>query len=343
MMKKILNTLYVTSPHSYLQRDGKNIVVSIEQETIFRAPIHLFEGVVYFGYLGASPGAIELCTQNSVAISFHAPSGRFLGRVVGPTTGNILLRRRQYRLADNEPESAVVTRQILLAKVLNSRTVLLRARRDHSDKIQDALNLAIDRLATVVECVRSESKLNVLRGYEGDAAQAYFEVFNSLLVDNEATFSFHGRSRRPPLDPVNAVLSYMYAIFAHDCTSALESVGLDPSAGFLHRDRPGRRSLALDLMEEFRACLIDRFVLSLFNRKQLKEKDFSCREGNTVLLQDDARKRILSSWQDRKQETIMHPWIKEQIQVGLLPYVQARLLARFIQGDFDAYPSFIWK
>jgi CRISPR-associated protein Cas1 len=343
MMKKILNTLYVTSPHSYLQRDGENIVVSIEQEPVFRAPIHLFEGVVYFGYLGASPGAIGLCTQNGVAISFHSSSGRFLGRIIGPTTGNVLLRRQQYRLADSEPENAVVTRQVLLAKVLNSRTVLLRARRDHPEKVQDALDSAIKRLAVIVDYIRNENGLNVLRGYEGDAAQAYFEVFNSLLIDSEAVLGFHGRSRRPPLDPVNAVLSYMYAIFAHDCTSALESIGLDPSVGFLHRDRPGRRSLALDLMEEFRACLIDRFVLSLFNRRQLKEKDFVFREGDAVLLQDEARRKILASWQDRKQETIMHPWIKEKIQVGLLPYVQARLLARFIQGESDTYPSFVWK
>jgi CRISPR-associated protein Cas1 len=343
MMKKILNTLYVTTPESYLQRDGENIVVSIEQNPVFRAPIHLFEGVVYFGYLGASPGAIELCIQNGVTVSLHSRSGRFLGRIVGPTTGNILLRKQQYRLADCEPEKAVVAPKVLLAKILNSRTVLLRARRDHVDKVEDTLDASIERLAEIARLIQEERALNILRGYEGDAAQVYFGVFNSLLIGNDPLLSFNGRSRRPPLDPVNAVLSYMYAISAHDCTSALESVGLDSSAGFLHRDRPGRRSLALDLMEEFRACLIDRFVLSLFNRQQLKKRDFIFREGNTVLLQDDARKRILSSWQDRKQETIMHPWIKERVQVGLLPYVQARLLARFIQGDLDTYPSFIWK
>jgi CRISPR-associated protein Cas1 len=343
MMKKILNTLYVTTPESYLQRDGENIVVSVEQKPVFRAPVHLFEGIVYFGYLGASPGAIELCTQNNVTISLHSQSGKFLGRIVGPTTGNILLRRQQYRLADSEPSNAVVARQILLAKILNSRTVLLRARRDHSDRVQNELDSSIERLATIVRFVQGESNLNILRGYEGDAAQVYFQIFNNLLLDDDPFFSFHGRSRRPPLDPVNAVLSYMYAISAHDCTSALESVGLDPSAGFLHRDRPGRRSLALDLMEEFRACLIDRFVLSLFNRKQLKKKDFAFQGDRSVLLQDDARKKVLADWQERKQEMIMHPWIKERVQVGLLPYVQARLLARFIQGDLDTYPSFIWK
>jgi len=342
-MKKMLNTLYITTPESYIKRDGENIVVTVEGKPPFRAPIHLFESIVYFGYLGASPGAIALCMQHGVTISMHSQSGRFIGRVEGPVSGNVLLRRQQYRLADIEPCNALVSQNIVLAKLLNSRTVLQRARRDHAEKIGSSLDRAIDRLQDIGKRESAETRLNIIRGYEGDGAQAYFGVFNAIILQDKQFFFVDGRTRRPPLDPVNALLSYMYSILAHDCKSALESVGLDPAVGFLHRDRPGRSSLALDLMEEFRACLVDRFVVSLINRKQLDRKDFVIRENGAVAIKDEARKLILAAWQDRKQDSVYHPWIKESVQIGLLPYVQALLMARYVRGDLDIYPAYIWR
>jgi CRISPR-associated protein Cas1 len=342
-MKKHLNTLFVTTQGAYLAKDGETVAVRIDGEVKLRLPIHTLDGIVCFGNVSCSPFLMGFCAERDVAISFLTENGRFLARVQGPVSGNVLLRREQYRCADDMIFSARISRSFLTGKVANSRLVLQRALRDHSDKIDsEPLDTAVKRLSTSLTRLQDELDLDMVRGVEGDAAHVYFEVFDHLVTRNKDAFYFHQRSRRPPLDRVNCLLSFLYTLVMHDVRSSLECVGLDPAVGFLHRDRPGRPGLALDVMEEFRP-LADRLALSLINLGQLQEKDFIISETGAVRMKDDARKTLLVSYQKRKQDEIVHPFLEKKMPVGLLFHTQALLLARFLRGDLDGYPPMIWR
>ncbi len=346
-MRRHLNTLYVTSQDAWLNKDGLNVVVSVEGEERGRVPIHTIGAVVTFGRVLASPPLMGACADAGVTITHLTENGRFLARVEGPVSGNVLLRRTQYRWSDDVPRRDGVIRAIVIAKTANQRAVLARALRDHGDALsapeKEALEAACARLAEIARRCWKPVDGDTLRGYEGEAAHAYFSVFDHLIRGDKAEFKFNGRSRRPPLDAVNALLSFVYVLLAADARSALETVGLDPAVGFLHRDRPGRPSLALDLMEEFRPFFADRLALSLINRRQLGPKDFRKIENGAVLLNDDGRKAVLVAYQERKRDELVHPFIEEKMTVGLLWHVQAQLLARHLRGDLDGYPPFLWK
>jgi CRISPR-associated protein Cas1 len=299
---------------------------------------------VCFGNVLCSPFLLGFCADNDVAISFLTERGRFLARVQGPVSGNVLLRREQYRKADDQAATVEVTKSVLTGKLANCRTVLQRALRDHGEKLNsEALKEVSSRMSYYLERLDAEAQLEALRGIEGDAAHMYFSVFNELITAQKEDFSFEERNRRPPLDNVNSLLSFVYTLLAHDVRSALESVGLDPAVGFLHRDRPGRPGLALDLMEEFRPFFADRLVLSLINLRKVQGNGFTKSDSGAVLMSDETRKEVLVSYQNRKQEEIMHPFIGEKIHVGMLFYIQALLFSRFLRGELDAYPPFIWR
>lgn len=343
-MKKIGNTLYVTTPNSYIALDGEALSIIRDEEPTRHIPLLNLDGVITFGYTGASPAALRACAERGIEFSFFTESGRFLARVSGNPCGNVLLRKAQYRFSDSEAESLKIARNFLTGKLFNSRWVIERAIRDYKLRLDtEKLSSASHYIAERISDVGTAVSLDELRGFEGEAASMYFSVFDDLILQQKDSFSFKGRNKRPPLDNVNAMLSFAYTLLAHDCASALNSVGLDPYVGFLHRDRPGRTSLALDLMEEFRSVLADRFVLSLINNRQLSSNCFSKKENGAVLMTDDARKKFLASWQQKKKETITHPFIDEKIEWGTAPYVQALLLARYIRGDLDEYPPFMWK
>ncbi|MFC0169163.1 type I-C CRISPR-associated endonuclease Cas1c [Pseudoduganella danionis] len=346
-MRRQLNTLYVTTEGAWLHKDGENIVMDVEGETKARIPVHMLESMVCFGRVLVSPPLLGFCAEKGICISFLSSYGKFLARVEGPVSGNVLLRREQYRRSEKIQEDLEIVRNVLKGKIFNQRAVLARAMRDHgagfSTDGSDRLRYALLRLKRIGEQLFSIDEIDILRGMEGEAAQLYFSVFDLLIrVDNSA-FRFTNRSRRPPLDPVNALLSFIYTLLTHDCRSALETVGLDPAVGFLHRDRPGRPSLALDLMEEFRPVFADRLVLSLLNRRQIIERDFRTMDNGAVILRDDARKKVLIAYQDRKREDIYHAFIDEKVPLGQFPFVQAQLLARHLRGDLDGYPPFLWK
>ncbi len=343
-MKKHLNTLFVTTQGAYLSKEGENIVVKVENAVRLRMPIHLLSSVVCFGNVLCSPFLLGFCAEKGVCVSFLTEHGRFLARVLGPVSGNVLLRREQYRKADDQKSTVDVARNVLVGKLANCRTVLQRALRDHADKVDvPALREALSGLTLGVERLGRESELDSLRGIEGNAANLYFGVFNELITAQKDDFVFEKRNRRPPLDNVNALLSFVYTLVMHDVRSALETVGIDPSVGFLHRDRPGRPGLALDMMEEFRPFLADRLVLSLINLKKIRGEGFKRTESGAVTMSDETRKEVLISYQNRKQEEIVHPFLDEKVSVGTLFHVQALLLARAIRGDLDGYPPFIWK
>ncbi|HDR16472.1 MAG TPA: type I-C CRISPR-associated endonuclease Cas1 [Desulfobacteraceae bacterium] len=343
-MKKHLNTLFVTTQGAYLSKEGETVLVRVEKETRLRVPIHTLGGIVCFGNVLCSPFLMGSCAERDVAVSFLSEHGRFLARVQGPVSGNVLLRREQYRRADDMDMSARIARSVLTGKVANSRTVLRRALRDHPEKVDNtSLEDAAGKLGHSLENIQSGLPLDTLRGIEGESAHTYFGVFDHLIVSQKDGFSFRERNRRPPLDRVNCLLSFIYTLLMHDVRSALESVGLDPAVGFLHRDRPGRPGLALDMMEEFRPFLADRLTLSLINLNQVKEKGFTQSESGAVLMDDETRKSVLVAYQNRKQEEIYHPFIEEKVSIGLLFFIQALLLARFLRGDLDGYPPFIWK
>lgn len=342
-MKKHLNTLFVTTQGAYLAKDGETVAVRIEKEVRLRIPVHTLDGIVCFGNVGCSPFLMGFCAERDVAISFLTENGRFLARVQGPVSGNVLLRREQYRRADDEDFSARLSRAFITGKVANSRVVLKRALRDHGKKLDTAaIEEAVKRLTTSIKRLQDGLALDVVRGVEGDAAHLYFSVFDHLVIRNKKAFYFHQRSRRPPLDRINCLLSFLYTLILHDVRSAVECVGLDPAVGFLHRDRPGRPGLALDLMEEFRP-MADRLALSLVNLGQLREKDFVISEAGSVRMKDEARKTLLTSYQKRKQDVIAHPFLEKKMPVGLLFHTQALLLARFLRGDLDGYPPMIWR
>jgi len=343
-MKRLLNTLYVTTQGSYLHREGETVEVSQEGQVKLRVPIHTLQGIVCFGQVSMSPPLMGLCAEKQVMVSFLSRNGRFLARIEGPVSGNILLRREQYRRADNEACCAEIASNIVTAKINNCRVVLQRGLRDHPDaEGSQELASSIEHLTTLISSVETLLSPDSIRGLEGEAAQKYFSVFNHLIYAQKEEFFFFERNRRPPLDNVNALLSFLYTILAHDVTSALESVGLDPAAGFFHKDRPGRPSLALDLMEEFRPYLVDRLTLSLINLKQVNAKGFQKTETGAVLMDDETRKTVLVAYQNRKAEETTHPFLNEKIAIGLLPYAQALLMARYLRGDLEGYPPFIWR
>lgn len=344
-MKKLLNTIYVTTEGASLRKDGENLVAEIDGAERSRVPLHMLSAVVVFGAIFVSPPLMAALTAAGITLTFLDRNGRFQARLEGPVTGNVLLRRAQYRVCDTPEE---VVRSIVIGKVANQRAVLMRALRDYGEEYdagdRETIAGVTDRLAQIIRRVeRADDTLDRLRGSEGEAANLYFSVFDHLIRSPDAEMRWTGRSRRPPLDPVNALLSFLYTLLTHDCRSALESVGLDPAAGFLHRDRPGRPSLALDLMEELRPVLADRLALSLINRRQLRVNDFEVQDGGAVLMTDDARRTVLTAWQERKREERLHPFLEEKAPLGLVPYLQAQMLARHLRGDIDAYPPWFWK
>jgi len=343
-MKHLLNTLYVTTQGAYLSREGETVLVRVEGETRLQVPVHTLGSIVCFGVVSCSPFLMGLCAERNVAISFLTEHGRFLARVEGPVSGNVLLRREQYRRADDMDTAAEIARGIIIAKIANCRTVLLRAARERPDDPgASPLAETASYLAQLLKDLEAPTPLDVVRGHEGDAARAYFAVFNHLITAQKEDFFFHERSRRPPLDNMNALLSFLYTLLVHDVAGALEGVGLDPAVGYLHRDRPGRPSLALDIMEEFRPYLADRLALSLVNRQQVKGQGFRRTETGAVLMDDETRKEVLVAYQKRKQEEIQHPFLGEKVAVGLLPHLQALLMARYLRGDLDGYPPFLSK
>jgi CRISP-associated protein Cas1 len=343
-VKQLLNTLFVTTQGSYLCQKGDTVLVRVENEDKLRVPIHTLGSIICFGQVSCSPFLMGLCGEKNVTLSFLTENGRFLARVHGPVRGNVLLRREQYRQADDLASSAQVARSIVIAKIANCRVVLMRATRDRPDNSYNSRILSVcNVLGQLLDELEHELPLEVIRGKEGEAAKIYFDVFDHLITANKEAFYLRDRNRRPPLDNTNALLSFLYTILVHDIESALESVGLDPAVGFLHRDRPGRPSLALDLMEEFRPYLADRLALSLVNRQQIKSDGFKKTESGAVMMDDDTRKTVLVAWQKRKQEEITHPFLNEKVQIGLLPYIQALLLARFLRGDLKGYPPFLSK
>ena len=343
-MRQLLNTLYVTTQGAYLARDGETVSVRVERETRLRVPLHTLDGIVCLGQVSCSPPLMGLCAERGVSISFLTERGRFLARVQGPVSGNVLLRREQYRRADDEDVSSELARAVVIGKIANCRTVLLRAKREPR-RGEDAVALAevSHRLGKLTKELAAPVPPAVVRGREGEAARLYFGVFDELITAQKDVFVFSTRSRRPPLDNMNALLSFLYTLLMHDVASALETVGLDPAVGYLHRDRSGRLGLALDMMEEFRPFLADRIALTLVNRLQVRGNGFETTESGAVMMNDATRKEVLVAYQNRKQEEIQHPFLGEKVPIGLLPYVQALLLARHLRGDLDGYPPFIWR
>ncbi len=343
-MRHLLNTLFVTSEDIYLSLDGENVVANREEQIAARYPLHTLSGIITFSYAGASPALMGACAERGISLAFCTPRGRFLARVSGENNGNVLLRRTQYRMADDVQQSCRIARTMIFGKLYNARWSIERTRRDHGMRLDgEKLGRASQTIQELLPAVSQETELDRLRGLEGVGATAYFGVLDDMVLRDKETFFFHTRSRRPPLDPFNAMLSFAYSLLANDCAAALESVGLDSYVGFLHRDRPGRSSLALDLMEELRPCMADRFVLTLINNRMIKSSDFIQRENGSVLLQDDARRAFLKHWQEKKRETITHPYLGEKLPWGLVPFLQALLLARYLRGDLDEYPPFLWK
>lgn len=343
-MRRLLNTLYIFTEDAYLTLDGENVVARVQGKEIGRVPLHTLESIISFAYPGASPALMAGCAKRGVSLSFLDQKGRFLASACGEVNGNVLLRREQFRWADDEDKSLELARSFVLGKLFNSRWVLQRCVRDHAGRVdEDVLGHASELLAASMASVRECSDMAALRGIEGDAAAAYFSAFDELLLRDGETFYFCGRTRRPPTDAVNAMLSLFYTVLANDCALALSAVGLDPFVGFMHVDRPGRRSLALDVMEELRPVMVDRFVVAAVNNRVVDAESFTTRETGEVRLTDDGRKALFTSWQERKREKITHPFLKEKVPWGLVPHVQAQLLAKCIRGDLDAYPPLLWK
>ena len=343
-MRKMLNTLFITSEDAYLALENENVVIHKGKEKAGQYPLQVLESILSFSYKGASPALMGACVEKGIGLSFLTRSGRLLARAAGFSSGNVLLRRQQYRIADDLAASCRVARNMVFGKVYNSRWVLERTLRDHSLRVDsEKMDVASQRLQESLTPILASEDLNGLLGMEGKAATYYFDVWDEMILNQKDVFRFKGRNRRPPLDRVNALLSMTYTLLTHDCAAALESVGLDAFAGFLHRDRPGRTSLALDLMEELRAPLADRLVLTLINTRVVQKQHFRVQSGRAVLLTDEGRKLLLNAWQTRKKEEITHPYLKEKVPWGLIPYVQALLLTRYLRGDLDEYPPFLWK
>lgn len=343
-MKRLLNTLYITQPDVYLALDGDNILLLKEQEKLGRFPLHNLESIVSFGYTGASPALMGYCADRDISITFMTMSGRFLARVIGQSKGNVVLRKKQYLESEDEMSSARIARNFIVGKIYNHKWMIERMTRDYPMRVDVAAFKEISKqLSALLLDVKACEDLERLRGLEGQAAVSYNKAFGRMILQQTDDFFFHARSRRPPLDNVNAMLSLAYTLLASDMAAALEAVGLDAYVGFLHRDRPGRASLALDVMEELRGVYADKFVLSLINKKVVNKDDFVTKENGAVLMTDEARKKFLTAWQNKKQEKIMHPYLGEKISWGLVPHAQALLLARYLRNDLDEYPPFLWK
>lgn len=343
-MRKLLNTLYVSTQGAYLHREGETVLVEKDKQKLLQLPIHTISGIVCFGNVSCSPFLLGFCAERNVAVSFLTEYGRFLAEVRGPVSGNVLLRRQQYRMADEPSASKAIAANVIRGKLANGRVVINRVIRDHGAKVDNtALQNAVKNIERTLLAIPGARDVNEARGFEGIAAAEYFNVFNHLIVNQKQDFVFTERSRRPPLDEVNALLSYVYTLLAHDVRSALETVGLDPQVGFLHRDRSGRPGLALDIMEEFRPVIADRLVLSLINRAQVNKKNFTKAASGAITMDETARRTVLIEYQNRKQDEVYHPYIEETVKIGLLFFVQANLLARHIRGDIDGYPPFFWR
>jgi len=343
-MKKLLNTLYVTSADSYLSLDGETVVVLNEDKVLGRIPLHNLEAITAFGYTGASPALMGECAKRNINLCFLKPNGGFLARVTGKVYGNVTLRKEQYRISDNPDLACKFAKNFIIGKVFNARWVIERVTREHALSVDCAkLKKVSSQLHNLIEFIKNCTSNEQLRGYEGEAASLYFSVFDNMILQQKDHFYFSGRNRRPPMDRVNAILSFVYSLLVNNTASALETVGLDPYVGFLHTDRPGRMSLALDLMEELRPVVADRFVISLINKRIISGDGFTVRENGSVEVSDETRKIILTHWQSKRQEKISHPFLEEKVEWGLVPYVQALLLARTIRNDLDAYPPFMWK
>lgn len=343
-MKRLLNTLYITSSNRYLSLDGENVVILEEQKEIGRVPLHNLQGIVTFGYTGASPALMGACAQRNIDLTFMSANGRFLARVTGEVKGNVTLRKQQYKISEDKTESVQIARNFIFGKVYNARWILERAARDYPlrldvEKLKEKSNVLYHSLQKIRLCESADRLL----GLEGEAASVYFSVFDQLILQQKENFLFCGRNRRPPLDNVNAMLSFAYSLLAGMCGSALEGVGLDPYVGFYHTDRPGRMSLALDLMEELRGVMADRFVLTLINKRIMKKENFIQKGNGAVILDDSGRKLFLTAWQERKRDSIKHPFLNEKLEWGMIPHIQAMLLARYLRGDLDEYPPFLWK
>lgn len=341
-MKKLLNTLYVTSENSYLSLDGENVVIYDGDTERGRLPLHNLEGIVSFGYRGTSPALMGACADHGISLCYLTSQGKFLARVSGKVRGNVILREQQYESSKDEMMSLEIARNCIMGKVYNARWVLARALRDHPMQIDvERVKTASAQLKDRLGWIRNSQTKDQLRGYEGEAASIYFGVFDELILQQKKDFTFSGRNKRPPLDNINAMLSFVYTLLTNSITSALECVGLDPCVGYLHTERPGRASLSLDLVEELRAVMADRFVLSLVNKKIVNGKNFTKKENGAVLMDDDLRKKLLIEWQNRKKDVITHPYLGEKVEWGMIPYVQAMLLARYLRGDLDSYPVFL--
>ncbi|AIM25966.1 type I-C CRISPR-associated endonuclease Cas1c [Melissococcus plutonius] len=343
-MRKLLNTIFITTPKSYLALDGQNLLIKMEDDQKHRMPLHNIEAIITTGYPGISPALMRMCADQNITITFLTSSGKFGCRVVGKTSGNVYLRKKQYQVSEDEMGSLTIARNFIIGKLYNQRWMLERMIREHTLKINVTYFKQISQeLKSFIEDISFVQNLDTLRGIEGQAASRYFSLFDQMILQQKEDFRFYSRNRRPPLDNVNALLSFTYTLLSQECTSALEMVGLDPYVGFMHQDRPGRTSLAQDLMEELRGIFADRFILTLINKKMMTKKDFIKKENGTVLLTDEARKRFFLAWQKKKNETIQHPFLGEKITWGIVPYAQALLLSRFLRGDLDGYPPFLWK
>ncbi len=342
-MKKLLNTLYISKENVYLSKEGENVVILEEGKTIGRFPIHILDGIVSFSYVGVSPSLMKFCNEKNLLLSFFTPYGRFCGRVIGETNGNVLLRRKQYQMADGV-ESVEFTSNLIYSKAYNSKKILQRALRDHKDKIDtQRILFAIDSITNLMDEIRISEDKDQIRGIEGTIARVYFSVFDELIINQRKDFYFIERSKRPPLDRLNALLSFLYSMLTYDIQSALEGVGIDSYVGFFHVDRPGRCSMALDLLEEFRGFLCDRSALSMINLSIINKNHFIEKENGAILLNEKGRDKVLEYWQKRKHDIIEHPFLKEKIKIGLLPHVQSMLLNRYIRGDLESYPPFLMK
>ncbi len=343
-MKKHLNTLYITSPDAFIHKEGMTFVVEVGEVKALQAPVHTIENIVCFGFKPVTPALMAFCAENNIGISYLSTTGRFLARVYGEQRGNVMLRKAQYAMSDSEERALKVARNVVGAKIANSRSLLQRHLRNHGDECnREKVACTVKTLAGKLKLVEEAHSLDALRGHEGDVAASYFSCFNELITTGDDVFTFGGRSKRPPLDNVNALLSFVYMLLVNDVRSSLETTGLDPQVGFLHRLRPGRPSLALDIMEELRAYVADRVVLNLINLKQISGCDFELRETGEIRIGDAARKTVIIAYQKRKDEAIEHPFLGEKTTIGLLPHIQAMLLARFIRGDIEDYPPFYMR
>ena len=343
-MRQLLNTLFVTSEDIYLSLEGENVLASRGGQQVARYPLHTLEGIVSFSYSGASVGLMGACARRGISLAFCTPGGRFQARICGEGGGNVLLRRAQYRAADDPIQSCRFARGMVFGKLYNARQSLERACRDHALRLDvQRLTQASFQMKEALPQVAAETNLDSLRGIEGAMATVYFGVWEEMILADKDFFCFSGRTRRPPMDPVNALLSFSYSLLANDCAAALESVGLDSYVGFLHRDRPGRTSLALDMMEELRPCMADRFVLTLINKRILGHQDFELRPGGAVFLNEKGKRTFLSHWQQKKREALAHPYLREKMAWGLIPYIQALLLSRCLRGELEEYPPFLWR